>query len=64
MTMTAKQHEVAALVAEGKRNTEIATQLGVSQYTVAQRLCTLYRKLGVSNRAGVAAWYVRQEVGR
>jgi DNA-binding CsgD family transcriptional regulator/sugar lactone lactonase YvrE len=52
--------EVAALVAQGLTNREIATHLYLSERTVDGHLEHLREKLGVSNRAQITAWYVRQ----
>lgn len=58
--LTRREREVAALVAEGLTNREIATRLFVSERTVDGHLEHIREKLGVSSRAQVAAWYVAQ----
>jgi DNA-binding CsgD family transcriptional regulator len=47
-----REHEVLALLAEGASNRQIAADLGISENTVKFHLQALYRKLGVSSRAG------------
>jgi DNA-binding CsgD family transcriptional regulator len=48
--LTAREHEVLALVADGLRNREIATRLGISSHTVKFHLAAVFGKLGVSSR--------------
>lgn len=52
---------IARLVSEGWYDREIARELGVTYDVARQRLRILSRKLGVTNRAMVAAWYVKRE---
>ncbi|MQY25795.1 helix-turn-helix domain-containing protein [Nocardia aurantia] len=47
--------KVARLAAEGCRNREIARELHITTSTVEQHLTRVYRKLGVTRRAGLAA---------
>lgn len=56
--LTKREHEVAALVAEGLTNRAIAQRMFISERTVDGHLEHIREKLGVGNRAGVAAWYV------
>ena len=53
--LTPAELEVASLVSEGKRNKEIAGALWMSEKTVEAHLSRIYRKLGVRNRAELAA---------
>jgi DNA-binding CsgD family transcriptional regulator len=50
-----RQAQIAALVARGLRNAEIAALLGVSKLTVRNHLVEIFRKTGVSTRAELAA---------
>ena len=45
---------MAALVAEGKTNREVAAALFVTDHTVEFHLSRIYRKLGVRSRAELA----------
>ncbi|MFN2528338.1 MAG: LuxR C-terminal-related transcriptional regulator [Candidatus Baltobacteraceae bacterium] len=54
---TARERQVAALVAEGKTNREIAENLVLSERTVEAHLSNLFNKVGVSSRTQLAAWY-------
>ena len=52
-SLTAREHQIAALAASGLRNREIAAQLFVSERTVAAHLHRAFPKLGVTTRAGL-----------
>ena len=49
--LTSTESEIAALVADGLRNREIAARMFVSESTVEAHLTRTYRKLGLRNRA-------------
>ncbi len=51
VSLTGRQQQILALLAEGKSNKELADELHIQQGTVKQHLFVLFRKLGVSNRA-------------
>ena len=53
--LTETEHRIARLVAEGRSNKEVAAALFVSVKTVEVTLTRVYRKLGVRNRAELAA---------
>jgi DNA-binding CsgD family transcriptional regulator len=53
--LTPAELEVASLISEGKRNKEIAAALWMSEKTVEAHLSRIYRKVGVRNRAELAA---------
>ena len=50
-TLTTREHDVLALVADGLPNREIASSLGISEHTVKFHLASIFGKLGVSTRA-------------
>ena len=54
--LTAREFEVARLIAVGSTNAEIAAELGVSRKTVAAHVEHILAKLGVGRRAEIAAW--------
>jgi DNA-binding NarL/FixJ family response regulator len=54
--LSARECEVLRLVATGKSNREIATELVLSQHTVARHLQNIYVKLGVSTRSAAGAF--------
>lgn len=53
-SLSASEQSIAALVAEGRSNREVAELLHLSPRTVEWNLSRLYRKLGVRSRAGLA----------
>ena len=54
--LTARELEVLRLVAAGKSNREISTELTISEYTVARHLQNIYAKLGVPSRTAASAF--------
>lgn len=59
-SITDTELRIAALVAEGWQDKQIAIALGVSYDAARQRLRVLSHKIGADNRTMVAAWYVRR----
>jgi DNA-binding CsgD family transcriptional regulator len=57
--LTDRELEVTTLVAEGFTNKEIATRLGLSVRTAENHVLNVMNKLGLDNRAQVAAWFTR-----
>ncbi len=62
-TLTRRQQEVAALVAEGLTNREIASRLGIEERSAEGHLERIRLRLGVRSRAQVAAWWVATTPG-
>jgi len=54
--LTAREHEIAGLVAEGLSNKHICRRLAISEGTVKVHLHNMYEKLQISNRTVLAAW--------
>lgn len=54
---------LAARVAEGLKNTDIAVTFGTTENTIKQSLKNLYDKLGLWNRVELALWYVKRQFG-
>jgi NarL family two-component system response regulator LiaR len=54
-TLTRRESEIAALVADGRTNAEIARALGLSLYTVKNHVSHILAKLGVQTRTEAAA---------
>ncbi len=54
--LTAREREVAALIAQGKANKEIAEALTLSARTVEVHVTNILSKLNFSSRAQIAAW--------
>ena len=57
--LTAREREVALLVADGLANRVIAERLAVSERTVETHVRNVLTKLGLANRTQVAAWTLR-----
>ncbi len=54
--LTAREVEVLRLVASGRSNTQIATELVLSEKTVARHLSNIFTKLDVGSRTAAAAY--------
>ncbi|MFG3246337.1 response regulator [Streptomyces sp. NPDC048187] len=54
--LTARETEIARLVAEGLTNAEIGARLFISAGTAKTHVANVQRKLGARNRVGIAAW--------
>jgi DNA-binding NarL/FixJ family response regulator len=55
--LSPRELEVAALVAAGRTNKEIATELHISGRTAQNHVQHILTKLGVTNRTQIATWY-------
>ncbi len=58
-TLSPRQADIAALMADGCSNREIAQDLGLTHRTVKSYASEIYARLGVSNRAGAVAVAVK-----
>ncbi len=58
--LTAREREVAALVARGKSNAEIAEELVTSKRTVEKHVGSILSKLGLNSRTQVVAWVIEK----
>ncbi|MEZ4709352.1 MAG: helix-turn-helix transcriptional regulator [Caldilineaceae bacterium] len=54
--MTAREHEVVALIAQGKTNGEIADELVLSKRTVEKHVANILAKLTLTSRAQIIRW--------
>lgn len=54
-TLSAREKEVAELIAQGCPNKEIACRLGLQEITIKVYASAVFRKLGVRNRTAAAA---------
>lgn len=55
--LSKRELEVAALVADGRTNKEIAAELFLSERTAQNHVQHILTKLGLSNRTRIAAWF-------
>lgn len=62
-SLTQRETDILALLAEGLSNRDIARQLYLSEKTVKAHLAAIFRKLGVSNRTQAAMMAVSMGVG-
>ena len=58
--LSAREREVAALVAQGRSNRDIAASLVVSERTAEAHVSNILGKLGLSTRAQIAVWAVEK----
>ena len=62
-SLTQREHDILALLAEGRSNREIEGALYLSEKTVKAHLAAIFRKLGVTNRTQAAMMAVQMGVG-
>jgi DNA-binding NarL/FixJ family response regulator len=61
-SLSEQERNILPLIAEGKTNREIATELVVSEHTVARHLQNIFAKLGVSSRTAATAFAFEHEL--
>jgi pimeloyl-ACP methyl ester carboxylesterase/DNA-binding CsgD family transcriptional regulator len=61
--LTARQLQVAALVAGGHTNRQIAEQLGIQERSAEGHVERIRQRLGVTSRAQIAAWWAAEASG-
>lgn len=60
--VTARQREVAVLIAHGRSNREIAEALSVSERTIESHVTSILATLGFAARSQIAAWAVEKRL--
>jgi predicted ATPase/DNA-binding SARP family transcriptional activator/DNA-binding CsgD family transcriptional regulator len=60
ITLTHREEEVAALIARGLTNRQIAAELSISEHTAATHVARILKKLGLNSRSQLAAWVTEQ----
>jgi DNA-binding NarL/FixJ family response regulator len=58
--LTPRQRDVAACIAEGLNNEEIAERLGITQGTAANHIEHMLDRLGLRSRTQIAVWAVER----
>jgi two-component system response regulator DevR len=58
--LSPQERKVLALIAEGRTNKEVASQLGLAEKTVKNYLSNIFEKLHVTRRSQAAAMFVRE----
>lgn len=61
--LTAREREVAGMIAQGKANREIAVAMVVSERTIETHVGNILGKLGFGSRAQIAVWAVEKKIG-
>jgi DNA-binding NarL/FixJ family response regulator len=61
--LTQREHDILALLSEGRSNRSIAQHLYLSEKTVKAHLAAIFRKLGVTNRTQAAMMAVQLGLG-
>jgi two-component system response regulator DevR len=59
--LSQQEERVLALIAEGKTNKEIATELDLSDKTVKNYLSNIFQKLHITRRAQAAALFIKRQ---
>jgi non-specific serine/threonine protein kinase len=62
--LTEREREVAALIAQGLSNGEIADQLVLSKRTVEHHIANILSKLGFTNRAQIVRWAIENGLAK
>ena len=59
--LTARQQDVATLVARGFTNKQIAHRLGISRFTAETHVRNILERLGAASRTEIATWAARRQ---
>lgn len=62
--LTAREREVAALIAQGQSNRAIAAALVITERTAERHVANIMAKLGFTSRVQIAAWAVQKGLGK
>ena len=62
--LTRRELEIAALVAQGLSNLQIAQRLVITEGTTQNHMSHILDKLGITSRTQVAAWVLQQDSRR
>jgi predicted ATPase/DNA-binding SARP family transcriptional activator/DNA-binding CsgD family transcriptional regulator len=54
--LSAREEEVAVLVSQGFTNRQIASELSISEHTVATHITRILKRLGLNSRSRLSAW--------
>ena len=60
--LSPREHDVLRLLAAGRSNRDIATELFISHRTVETHVARILAKLGVASRAAAAIWAIQSGV--
>jgi predicted ATPase/DNA-binding SARP family transcriptional activator/DNA-binding CsgD family transcriptional regulator len=59
-TLTPREQEIAALVAQGLTNRQIASELSISEHTAATHIAKILKKLGLRSRTQIDSWLAQE----
>jgi len=62
MAFTGRELQILELLAQGKRNKQIATELGTREQTVKNQFHRVFLKLGVTNRTQAAVKAIKERL--
>lgn len=62
--LSAKELNIIALITQGKRNKEIASQIGTTEQVIKNYLRKIYEKLGVSDRLELALYCLHHQLDK
>ena len=60
-TLTPRERSIVEAMKGAAANKAIAARLGITEQSVKNRLTTLYRKFGVSNRLGLVVRLMKED---
>jgi non-specific serine/threonine protein kinase len=63
-SLTRREEEIAALVAQGLTNRQIASDLSISEHTAATHVRRILKKLELKSRAQIGAWVTERGLPR
>ena len=63
-SLSQREKEILQHVSVGMKNTEIATELGITLNTVKTHIYNIYKKIGVSNRLQAAIWATAHDISQ
>lgn len=62
--LTAREREIAVLIAQGKSNREIGDELVISATTVERHIANIFTKLGFNSRTQIAVWVLEMGLNK
>jgi non-specific serine/threonine protein kinase len=62
VVLSRREEEVAALVAQGMSNRQIAQELYLSERTIEHHVSKILRKLSLASRTEIASWATEQRL--
>ena len=61
-SLTAREREILKLIAQGKSNQDISSELFISEHTVKTHISNLFRKLGMTDRVQAVLFAIEKGV--